>query len=98
MPAPSRSTRRGPDVAEQRAGRRVVQRRGRDLLEARAVPGGVEQTGWRPRTAQGEDEQVRGLGRAAEQVQDQLERGVVGPLDVVEEQYKWAEAGSIAAR
>ena len=41
------------DVAEQRAGRRVVQRRGRELLEARVLAGGVEQDGWRPRTGAG---------------------------------------------
>ena len=61
----------------------VVERVEVDVLGAVAGHGGLHQDARRP---QREDQQVRRARRAAEQVLDELDRGVVGPVEVVEQQ------------
>ena len=85
--------RRVGDLARERERCLVVERLHRDELGAGAGAHGVEQPARRVDRAHGEAEQHGAGGRAAQQVQDELHRGLVRPVHVVEEQRDRALAG-----
>jgi hypothetical protein len=73
---------RGDELA-----RRVVGQRARlEVGEAGRAAGGVEQAGGGILRAERERQQMRSARRAAQQVQDELDRRLVGPVQVVEQQ------------
>ena len=73
---------RGAGGRDQRERRGAIERVEREDVELR-------ETGTR---AGRDDEQVRGHGRAADEMVEQLERGIVGPVQVIEHQHRGAHA------
>jgi len=81
------------EFPQQRQRRFALQRPKRDLRYPSRVAGRVEQPRRRLDRPQRKCQQVRSAGRPSEEVKDKLDRGIVGPVQVVQHQHHGPLAG-----